>query len=231
MAKKSLEEKIKNVGFWAFGFIFWYLVVAFFLKSSYPIYDHPFNRIQAYETIKDVLSLTAAFLAPIAALVLFSDWREQYLQTKIEKDAQSIYDDIVIYLSLLNKLERLVQKKVLNEKEYFKALELRDSLRPVNEELNRKIIGFKAQSGYESVSGQDFYQKSKDIFRYFRHATGGVRTLLCGLEKETISERYIQRLPEFDRVLGHDIYDNLDEIAEDLSTLAIYKSQVESVIN
>ena len=56
MKKKTLEEKIRLVGFWTFGFVFWYLVIAFFLKSSYPIYEYSFNREDTYDTIKDALT-------------------------------------------------------------------------------------------------------------------------------------------------------------------------------
>lgn len=78
MAKKTIEEKIQDVGFWTFGGVIWYLVIAFFLKSKYPIYEYRFNPKDAYDVLKDALTLAAAFLAPVAAFVLFSDWREQH---------------------------------------------------------------------------------------------------------------------------------------------------------
>ncbi len=90
MKKKTLEEKIRLVGFWTFGFVFWYLVIAFFLKSSYPIYEYSFNREDAYDTIKDALTLAAAFLAPVAAFVLFSDWRAQHKELSNEKNSKLI---------------------------------------------------------------------------------------------------------------------------------------------
>ncbi|MCL6184311.1 hypothetical protein MU404_13250 [Acinetobacter baumannii] len=103
MVKKSLNEKIKLIGFWTFGGVFWYLVVAFFLKSKYPIFDYSFNADQAYDVIKDALTLAAAFLAPVAAFILFSDWRVQHVETRREKDC-----DIV--LERINKLlEKLVE--------------------------------------------------------------------------------------------------------------------------
>ena len=62
MKKKTLEEKIKRVGFWTFGGVFWYLVIAFFLKSNYPIYVYNLVRSAAYDIIKDALTLAAALL-------------------------------------------------------------------------------------------------------------------------------------------------------------------------
>lgn len=94
MAKKTLEEKIKQVGFWTFGGVFWYLVIAFFLKSSYPIYEYNLDRSATYDTIKDALTLAAAFLAPVAAFVLFSDWRDQHREIYQENQAFKIYDKI-----------------------------------------------------------------------------------------------------------------------------------------
>ena len=90
MKKKTLEEKIKQVGFWTFGGIFWYLVIAFFLKSNYPIYDYDFNRSIAYDVIKDALTLAAAFLAPVAAFVLFIDWKAQHKEVHNEKNSRQI---------------------------------------------------------------------------------------------------------------------------------------------
>lgn len=90
MKKTTLEEKIRQVGIWTFGGIFWYLVIAFFLKSNYPIYEYDFNRSVAYEVIKDALTLGAAFLAPVAAFVLFTDWKEQHRLIKNEVKIEEI---------------------------------------------------------------------------------------------------------------------------------------------
>lgn len=207
-----------------------FILLGLLLLNDYSL-EAKFDPSKVYNVIKDGLTLSAAFLAPAVALVLFSSWKEQYFQTKIEKDAQSIYEDVVGYLSLLHKLERIVQKNKIDENEYQKAIELRDRLRPVSEELNRKIIGFKAQSEYESESGLLFHAKSKDISIYFRNATSGIRNLIGGFEKDLVSGNYLQRTPHYDIVLGDDVYDNLDELSEGLSALAAYKSQVVSVIN
>lgn len=104
MAKKTLEEKIKLVGFWAFGGVCWYLVIAFFLKSNYPIYDYDFNRSVAYDVVKDALTLAAAFLAPVAAFVLFADWREQHREINQENQASKIYYKIELIFMRLKTL-------------------------------------------------------------------------------------------------------------------------------
>lgn len=106
MKKKTLEEKIGQVGFWTLGGIFGYLVIAFFLKSNYPIYEYSFNREEAYDAIKDALTLAAAFLAPLAAFVLFSDWREQH---KLIRNESNIEEIILGFNSIDRKI-----KKILN---------------------------------------------------------------------------------------------------------------------
>ncbi|MDX8154350.1 hypothetical protein SLJ62_02155 [Acinetobacter pittii] len=78
MADKELKDKIKIVGFWTFGGVFWYLVISFFLLSNFPLHNFSFNNEKAYEVLKDALSLAAAFLAPVAAFVLFDDWRTSH---------------------------------------------------------------------------------------------------------------------------------------------------------
>lgn len=104
MTKKTLEEKVKLVGYWTFGFVFWYLVIAFFLKSSYPIYKYDLDRSIAYDVIKDALTLAATFLAPVAAFVLFSDWRDQHREINQENQASKIYNTIELIFMRLRTL-------------------------------------------------------------------------------------------------------------------------------
>ncbi|HGE6785888.1 TPA: hypothetical protein ACGBZH_003255 [Acinetobacter baumannii] len=108
MAKKKLNAKIKNVCFWTFAGIFWYLVVSYFLLSDYPIQNYPFNHKKAYEVLKDALTLAATFLAPVAAFVLFSDWREQHVAVKNEKLSEEILRIVTTdFLSFYNLNPRL----------------------------------------------------------------------------------------------------------------------------
>lgn len=102
--KKTLEEKIRQVVFWTFCGIFGYLVIAFFLKSNYPIYDYDLDRSIVYDVIKDALTLAATFLAPVAAFVLFSDWREQHREINQENQASKIYDKIELIFMRLRTL-------------------------------------------------------------------------------------------------------------------------------
>ena len=85
MKNNELLKKVEKVGYGIFAFFFWYLVIGFFLKSDYPIYEQSFNRSAAYELLRDSLTLSAYFLAPAMAVVLFSDWREEHASVKNEK--------------------------------------------------------------------------------------------------------------------------------------------------
>lgn len=90
MPNTELKGKIKIVGFWTFGGIFWYLVISFFLLSNYPLHNFSFNNQKAYEVLKDAISLAAAFLAPVAAFVLFDDWRTSHRLKINESEAIEI---------------------------------------------------------------------------------------------------------------------------------------------
>ncbi len=76
MANMTLKEKVNTTVFWAAVFCAGYFSVGFILKTSlftkYP------SANDFYDLIRDSFTLTAYFIAPAAALVLFSDWRIQH---------------------------------------------------------------------------------------------------------------------------------------------------------
>jgi len=88
----ELYKKLEKVGRCIFSFFFWYLVIAFFLKSEYPIYNYSFNRKDAYEVLRDGLTLSAYFLAPAVVVVAFNDWRKQHKEVALEKNTQQSYE-------------------------------------------------------------------------------------------------------------------------------------------
>lgn len=90
MKNKTLEQKIKLVCWWALGLTILYLLVGAWLISDGPKFD----PTKTYNLLKDTLTLTAAFLAPVAAFVLFSDWREQHRNVSDEKKAFSLYQAV-----------------------------------------------------------------------------------------------------------------------------------------
>lgn len=87
MVKKTLKDQIKIT---VAAFIFFsclYFVIAIWLKTD----GVGFDPKSVYELLKDTLTLAAAFLAPVAAFVLFSDWREQHREINNESEALNIY--------------------------------------------------------------------------------------------------------------------------------------------
>lgn len=94
MNKKTLEQKIKDIIFYAIIFCALYLIIGFLIKSQWlTSFSESWNY--SYELIRDALTLTAYFLAPTAAFVLFSDWREQHTEVKIEAEAERIVKTIL----------------------------------------------------------------------------------------------------------------------------------------
>ncbi|MFC2996447.1 hypothetical protein ACFODO_14490 [Acinetobacter sichuanensis] len=118
MSNKELENRILKVGMWIFTFFFWYLVIAFFLKSDYPIYNQPFNRKDAYEVLRDGLTLSAYFLAPAVACVLFNDWRSQHIEIKNEEVTQDIWKLVDRISVLLNFSGYALNSKDFNKNQY-----------------------------------------------------------------------------------------------------------------
>lgn len=87
MAKKTLEKKLKLVCWWAFGFTILYFLIGAWLISD----GSKFDPAKTYNLIKDTLTLSAAFMAPVAAFVLFSDWRAQHVELKTERLSEEIW--------------------------------------------------------------------------------------------------------------------------------------------
>lgn len=105
MAKKTLEDKIKLVCWWALVLTILYFAIGAWLKSDGPKFD----PAKTYDLLKDTLTLTATFLAPVAAFVLFSDWRrehrdkhnEELVFSRLEKiDTNS--NEIIIIINMVN---------------------------------------------------------------------------------------------------------------------------------
>lgn len=89
MAKKTLKEKINDVAFWTVIFLILYLIIGYLLESLWL--SKPLKLDELYELLKDGFSITAAFLAPVAAFILFSDWREQHIEKLLEQESSEIY--------------------------------------------------------------------------------------------------------------------------------------------
>lgn len=95
MSKKTLEEKIGNVAFWVIIFLILYLIVGYLLESAWLSKQLELNEI--YDLLKDGFAITAAFLAPVAAFILFSDWREQHNKQVRNEFALKVFNQFELF--------------------------------------------------------------------------------------------------------------------------------------
>lgn len=91
MTHKILKEKIKDLIVWMIMFFVFYLIVGYLIQSNYL--HSVLDVSKFYELLRDALTLTAYFLAPFAAFMLFNDWREQHKALKVEKEAESLINN------------------------------------------------------------------------------------------------------------------------------------------
>jgi len=78
MVKKTLEKKLKRVCFWIIGGAFLYAALSYFLLNNYSFQHSPLTSQNAYDLLKDTLTISAYFLAPGIAWALVTDWKEQH---------------------------------------------------------------------------------------------------------------------------------------------------------
>lgn len=200
MTKKTLEEKIKQVGFWTFGGICGYLVIAFFLKSSYPIYEYNLDRSIAYDVIKDALTLAAAFLAPVAAFVLFSDWRVQHR----EKVQESFTSEIYFTLESTQLKIRQFTEDFMNA--YDRDI---DFYNKVDEEL----MGIIKQSQELLVMSKNLVDTNNETTDFMKLAIKVIQKKIPRVISSIEFEIKLQKMKEFPKEMGVEHSEEISEIA------------------
>ena len=187
MTKKTLEEKIKQVGFWTFSGVFSYLVIAFFLKSNYPIYEYSFNREDAYDAIKDALTLAAAFLAPVAAFVLFSDWREQHIEKLLEQESSEIYAS---YIDILDTWQHY--RFEVEDDEVFtqSTIESREAKHFGLMDRVEKAIQITEQLQSRDIKAKEFTELALNCFKEIRNLIFELNILGSFKEKQFNPQKY-----------------------------------------
>ncbi|HDU8505320.1 TPA: hypothetical protein RG423_001168 [Acinetobacter baumannii] len=119
MARRKLEDKIKRVGYFVSGGILGYLLISFFILSSFPLHQYLLDKKLAYDVLKDAFTIGAAFLAPIAAFVLFTDWRvEHRIKSTLQllEDLKNLSYDIKNGLGFYN--AKIITEKEISIKEF-----------------------------------------------------------------------------------------------------------------
>lgn len=222
MKKKTLKEKINRICWWAAGLTVLYFIVGAFLKSDGPKFD----PIKTYDLIKDTLTLTAAFLAPVAAFVLFSDWREQHEDVALESDSTDVFN------RLSDLKDKLLEVHFAIDDEEFNVDHVNGILNEISKEI--KNISSKNIQIIARKNGKEFSECANQLIE-------GIVTLSLELSmlrgykikilnpeeyndyEKTTSEEYAEhiRVKYYDALL-HQItrsYPSLNELKTDLREL------------
>lgn len=170
MAKKTLKEKIDDVAFWTVIFLILYLIIGYLLESLWL--SKPLKLDELYELLKDGFSITAAFLAPVAAFILFSDWREQHnkqvrneFALKVFTQFEALEKEIHEAGMILIEMEHLVPYESQNRfSSDRRPIYLNDKLFKDNGDL---ILSF----NYKIDDIQEVFNILLDKIRYFGIAT------------------------------------------------------------
>lgn len=232
MAKKTLDEKIDNIKKIFFIGTPTYILLSLLLLNDYS-YEAHFDPKKVYDVIKDGFTLSAAFLAPVAAFVLFSDWREPHIEKIIEDDSSKIYEGIN---NGINELLRILIE--IEDSDNFK--ENNDSI-PANliDALSKKIENLNmlnAHLGARGSATKNFTECAADLLEQIRwlsvelamlctyqlkiHNPHIYNDLICDDQEfsEHIQEKYsglhsqiLQNFPEF-RTLERKLKTQCDEL-------------------
>lgn len=133
MGTKTLKEKIFDIAFWTVYFFCAFLIVGYLINSGFlkvvPVKD------KIYEILKDALSISAAFLAPVAAFVLFSDWREEHVAKNLEiitDDLNRLFRDLdLLYYFYNSDLKSNIEVNILS----FQHFRVNSTLPLIREEI------------------------------------------------------------------------------------------------
>lgn len=183
MAQKDLKDKIKRIWIWTIVGIIVFLIISFFLKSSYPITHYKFNLSDAYDVLKDALTLAAAFLAPVAAFVLFNDWRVEH-RLKINEDLSKAVIKETQYLisETFNVFWKLLNINFLNKQNLESYISL---VAELNEKANEIKISLK--EFYNLDLDDEFIKSIEQILKIMEEVSSDFYTALMSFEKRQIT--------------------------------------------
>lgn len=156
MNQNHLKNNLKCVRWGALVFAMVYFLVGAYLKSDGPKVD----LSKVYELLRDSLTLTAYFLAPAAALVIYNNWRGEHVEKRLEIDSEDIIRSIEEAALDVNNLRNLIEDpKVINGEHNseismkFETLDFTAHI--IKSRLERLEVNSKEQ--------QDFIDKGKNI--------------------------------------------------------------------
>ncbi|HEM8709447.1 TPA: hypothetical protein U2Q76_000376 [Acinetobacter baumannii] len=163
MKDKTLEQKISLAIFGTVVFFAILFALGVFLKtdllSKWPTAN------EAYEIGRDALTLTAYFLAPLTALLLFSDWRLEHVEKSREQQGKAIYNLVLQINSLLGELEREI------EEESNFSTDVSPIVEDLSKELIKKLSNIQHELNdfdYEDSEANEFRVAVEAIIKDFR---------------------------------------------------------------
>ncbi|EEY78907.1 hypothetical protein HMPREF0012_01776 [Acinetobacter calcoaceticus RUH2202] len=166
MLKRSLNEKMKDVVFYAIVFFVLYTIIAYLLETKWLSEIISLPKINGI--LKDSLTITAAFLAPGAAFILFTDWREQHNKQVRNEFGLKVFNQFEKFSKeidqagfLYTELECLLPDEAKNKLDPFRLPIGLDH--PIVQKNEHLILSFFKQVNLI----QDEFNTLIDNFRYF----------------------------------------------------------------
>ena len=159
----TFEEKIKYITFSAIGGFFTYLTIGLLIKSAF--FSNHLSVSDFYELFRDGLTVTAYYLAPAAAILLFSDWRLEHVEKNKEKHAEDIYNLQRNLYTEIRELESEIENEDSLTIDGQKALE--DRQKQVINELY-KFENLSNEFEFEDAKSKEYKQLAKDLLYEYR---------------------------------------------------------------
>lgn len=143
-------------------------MIAFFLKSKYPLFDYELCLTCTYDVIKDALHLTAAFLGPAVAIVFLNDWREQLKVSNNHESIKNIAQTADIISFYLKNIHSDIMYRSTNENTESELKKSKIKIIELNAYLNTKIKELKkytkgSESYIDDIKVLEKHSKDLDL--------------------------------------------------------------------
>lgn len=222
MAKKTLEEKIKHVLIiFSIGTPA-YIVLSLLLLNDYSS-DATFDPKKVYDVVKDGLILAATFLAPVAAFVLFSDWREQFKAGIKDEITSQLYELNFKIRQELHILRFDLSGKKIDELEYKNRNEVLFNNIKIFENGIKRLVRVGLVSTYTNNAEEVkiIFSSLKDTIASLHHHQ---------TERYKLSEDEIKELINKEQITWHwnEINKNLEKFDQKFSKLEMLVSNMDS---
>ncbi|WP_288421575.1 hypothetical protein [uncultured Acinetobacter sp.] len=158
MKDKTLKKKINDIVFVICAGGVLYLIVGFLMKTNWLNCPKPLTDL--YEIVRDTLTLMAYFLAPAIALVLFSDWRQEYVEKSREQQGREIFSLVKQIELQLNEFHaEVVETEIIDENT---SVNMEELYKPLIKNIS-KLEGFISEFDFEDEKAKCYIDLVKKI--------------------------------------------------------------------